>query len=152
MKASLSHYHIACPNKFELAEWYKSHLGFEIVQDVEALGERDGPLIVSGDGGRTGISIFTSKDLKRDFALKCIPAFEVSTKDFIDFYKAEKARRPETAIYDHLSSFSVYFFDPMGTKLEFTAANYQETKDALAKEQILPKVMNPSHDPDYQKR
>jgi hypothetical protein len=150
MNARLNHYHIVCPNKFELAEWYKKNLGFEIIQDVEELGERDGPLIISGDGGKTGISIFTHKgSAKKEFAIQCIPSFEISIQDFVTFYREQKKINPDVAVYDHLTSLSIYFFDPMGTRLEFTASNYIEAKSVLESEQVPVKTMNPSHDPAY---
>lgn len=150
MKASLNHYHISCRDKFELAWWYQEKLGFELIVDLEALGEKDGPVIVSADGGQTGISIFTAKkDLDRDFSIKTIPAFEVSPEDFLDFYKSHKKEVADVVIYDHRVSFSIYLFDPVGSKIEIVCNQYQKLEPLLKKDGIFPKRMNPVHDPAY---
>jgi len=150
MKLSLSHYHIRCRDKAVLADWYRKKLGFEILSDVEAMGEKEGPLFVSADGGKTGIAIF-SKEKGRDeeFKLTCIPAFEASPESFLEFYKSLKIEIPDLVIYDHLISYSLYFADPVGTKLEVLCSKYAEMGEKLKEAGIPTKRMNPSHDPAY---
>ena len=52
MKSTLNHIHLVTRDKFELAKWYQETLGFEVIADIEALGEKRGPLYISADGGK----------------------------------------------------------------------------------------------------
>jgi len=150
MKCSLSHYHISTNDKFQLAQWYKSNFGFEVIEDVESFGEQDGPILISADGGKSGISIFSKKAQDRNFALTCTPAFEVSPEDFIELYKTQYQKDPKIIVYDHFISLSIYLMDPMGTRLEFMSSQHERLREVLNKSKIPMKRINPSKDTAYQ--
>ncbi len=150
MKLSLSHYHVSCPDKMALARWYQTKLGFQIVANVEDLGEKDGPVFISADGGNSGIAIFTAK-ASAQVGTKCIPAFEASPESFLQFYENQRHETSNLVVYDHLISFSIYIVDPVGTKIEILCSQYKTMAPLLEKAGITAKRMNPSHDPSYQK-
>jgi hypothetical protein len=149
MKCTLNHYHVSAPDKFELASWYQQNFGFEIVTDIEALGEKNGPILISADGGRSGISIFSKGDRDRSYALPGVPAFEVAPDDFVQLYSERLKVSPDLVVYDHLVSLSIYVIDPVGTKIEFVCNDHQSLRPRLSSLKIPVKTMNPSNDSHY---
>ncbi len=139
-----------CPDKFELAQWYVSKLNFKIMNDVEALGEKDGPLFISGDGGHTGIAIFSSASkADKDFSVNVIPAFELSPDDFVAYVKEQLSAGLAFTVYDHIISFSIYIVDPQGTKIELVSHQVAVLAPQLKALGIQVKKMNPVHDPNF---
>ena len=68
----------------------------------------------------------------------------------MEFHGRRKLQVPETTVYDHLVSFSIYLLDPTGTKIEILCSRYAAVGALLKKAGIVAKRMNPSHDPAYQ--
>lgn len=136
MEISLQHFHIVSQNKYNLAEWYEEHLGFQIMNDVEKLGEKNGPLLISGDKGKTFISIFNQYSAELVIGTKCIPAFHLKPSDFLKLYKHFNHFTPNLEVQDHRVFCSFYVHDPDQTLLEFSCSDYQTIKSLLENEGI----------------
>ena len=99
MQVSLQHIHIVTENKFQLAKWYCDNLGFEVLGDIEAMGESEGPIFISGDGGKTALSLFNKKARHKVIGTNCIPAFELEPEDFIRLYTIFKDNENNLEIF-----------------------------------------------------
>jgi|GEM_PF-3969543 len=135
MKISLQHIHLVSPNKLQLADWYCRNLGFTIIEDLEARGEPNGPVLITSDKGLTGLSIFTSS--KNDNT--SLPAFGVDTATFVQLHGKFSAPR----IYDHYHFLSFYVKDGDGNKLEICCLEYDALKAVLGREQAPIFLMTP---------
>ncbi|HKM59156.1 MAG TPA: VOC family protein [Chthoniobacterales bacterium] len=123
----IDHVEIEVPERYEAARWYRVALGFEICRDYEFWAEvADGPLMISTDDGETKLALFDGQPQRavRPVGIRRI-AFRIGGEDFVtlihhlDSLKGgDVVRRSE--ISDHGKSFSVYFSDPYGNKLEVT--------------------------------
>jgi hypothetical protein len=143
MNFQLNHLHIVSEDKLRLAKWYCENLGFKIIADIEALGEAEGPVFVSGDDGRTGITIFTKRERHKGAGTTVIPAFEVLPESLIHLYKKYR-QKEDILIYDHLIFFSIYVFDGDQNKLEIMSMQYEKMRELLKKEGIPSRAINPS--------
>lgn len=135
MSLSLQHIHLVSPDKFKLADWYCKHLGFSIIEDLEAIGEHKGPVLISSDNGVTGLSIFTSTNKDNT----SLPAFSTDALSFIDLLR----KFLEPRVYDHYHFVSFYTKDGDGNKLEICCMSYQTAIAELEREKIEVFLMNP---------
>lgn len=140
LKVSLNHIHLVAKDKYQLFEWYQKYLGFEIVDDIEKLGEEGGPLFISSDNGSTAISIFTRKKAT-EFNVVCLPAFSTSAEDFSKCFIMFEGE--DLQIYDHYIFFSFYPQDIMGNKLEISCLDYKKCKKILEEKKISYKKWQP---------
>ena len=134
----IDHVEIEVPNRYEAARWYQAVLGFEICQEYEFWAEPGyGPLMLSTDGGKTKLALFdgTPQGAGRPIGIRRI-AFRVDGERFFKFIEHLDAmagnpavRRSE--IFDHEKSFSVYFADPYGNRLETTTYDYNAVRNQL---------------------
>ena len=134
----IDHVEIEVPNRYEAARWYQAVLGFEICREYEFwAGPGYGPLMISTDGGQTKLALFdgTPQGTDRPIGIRRI-AFRVDGEQFFKFIKHLDAmtgtpavRRSE--IFDHEKSFSVYFEDPYGNRLETTTYDYNTVRNQL---------------------
>ena len=144
MQVSLQHIHIVTENKFQLAKWYCDNLGFEVLGDIEAMGESEGPIFISGDGGKTALSLFNKKARHKVIGTNCIPAFELEPEDFIHLYTTFKDNENNLEIFDHYLFLSFYAEDPDGSKLEFTSLKHEELRSLLNQRNFTYKKINPA--------
>ena len=135
MKISLNHIHLVAKDKYRLFDWYEEYLNFKIIDDIEKLGEKGGPLFISSDDGMTAISIF-SRDKADEFKRVCIPAFSCNSHDFLEAYLRFKNDDEGLEIFDHHIFLSFYPTDPEGTKLEITCLDVLEIRQLLSEKQI----------------
>jgi len=120
MPLSLQHIHLVSHNKEKLASWYCEKLGFKITDDLEKMGEPDGPILITADGGVTSISVFTRKRPIQNI----FPAFSCTIDRFMEIRNHFDTPR----IYDHFRFFSFYIYDPDQNKIEICVTEYDQAK------------------------
>ncbi|MEC9283464.1 MAG: VOC family protein [Bdellovibrionota bacterium] len=144
MQVSLQHIHIVAQDKIQLARWYCENLDFEILGDIEELGEKEGPIFISGDGGKTALSLFQRKERHRGVGTNCIPAFEISPEDFLKLFDRFNSEENTLEVFDHYLFLSFYTEDPDGSKLEFTSLKHEKLRSLLNQRNIPYKNINPA--------
>ncbi len=144
-KYKLDHVHLLVANRDESAAWFERVLGFEKVEESE---DPYGPLTVSGDGGTTGLALFTSKvapDPNR------VVAFRVDGKEFEAFANRVADLRLTSAngeivrvtdVVDHGDVLSFYFTDPEGNAFELTTYDVESARQGI-RELIAETMMRP---------
>jgi catechol-2,3-dioxygenase len=135
----IDHVELEVPDRYEAARWYRAALGFDICKEYEFWAEgADGPLMISADGGKTKLALFDGQPQGggRPIGIRRI-AFHVGGEDFLQLVSdldkltgSDAVRR--SAISDHQKSFSVYFADPWGNRLEVTTYEEQIVRGQLA--------------------
>jgi catechol 2,3-dioxygenase-like lactoylglutathione lyase family enzyme len=131
---SIDHVELIVPDRQAAAAWYDDVLGLTPVSGTDhwALDAR-GPLMISGDGGRTCLALFTGS--KPEGAPKGglrRVAFAVSGTQFLKFveYGRGLGLMP-MKVQDHNLTISVYFEDPYGHLLEVTTYDHEMARAAL---------------------
>lgn len=138
--ASLQHIHLVSLDKYALAKWYEKFLDFKIIEDIEKLGEKNGPLFISSDNSNTAISIFNVSTLdKPEAKTNCIPAFSVTASDFIEKFYKFKQEVDGLEIIDHILFYSFYVNDLHGTRIEICCFELENIKKALIEESLVAK-------------
>lgn len=140
---SLDHVELFVPDRYEAAKWYQEVLGLSIVPEYQDwASEARGPLMISSDGGRTKLALFTGAPpgSRRDTIGFHRVAFRVAGETFLTFVARlvavpvfNEAGLQVTAqnIIDHDKAFSIYFCDPFGHRLEVTTYDYEEVVPRL---------------------
>ena len=136
--SQIDHVELEVPNRYEAARWYQIVLGFEICREYESWAEPAyGPLMISSDDGKTKLALFDgrSQGAAHPIGIRRI-AFRIAGENFLKFVgdldalkEIEKIRRSE--ISDHEKSFSVYFADPYGNRLEVTTYEHEVVRAQL---------------------
>ncbi|MCB9061573.1 MAG: hypothetical protein H6622_08635 [Halobacteriovoraceae bacterium] len=135
MSISLQHIHLVAEKKYELAKWYIDKLDFKIIDDIEKLGEKDGPLFISGDGGKTALSIFNRRADLKEFKNTCLPAFCVSSENFLELYNKFSCHEKIEIIHHHLFV-SFYILDFEGNKIEINCLDVKKIENVLKNNHI----------------
>jgi catechol 2,3-dioxygenase-like lactoylglutathione lyase family enzyme len=141
----IDHVEFFVPDRFEAATWYRDVLGLEIIESYRFWSDDPrGPLMISSDGGRTKLALFTGPpQYGRETAGFYLVAFRVEGPAFLAFLNRLPALglrnyRGETltsrSFSDHELAFSVYFVDPWGHRLEVTTYDHDTVRLAA----ILP--------------
>jgi hypothetical protein len=111
-------------------------LGLKTVPGTEDWArDRGGPLMISGDGGRTCIALFEGPpvDAIRNRGFRRV-AFGVSGAEFVAFVEFGRSMGLDMSVQDHVTTVSVYFRDPYGHDLEVTTRDHEHARSAtLAK-------------------
>lgn len=144
-KYQLDHIHLLVSDRDAAAIWYERTFGFERIEESE---DPYGPLTLSGDGGTTGIALFTSKI---EAEPNRVVAFRVDANEF----QAFAARIPKlglahgegevlkvTDVIDHGDVLSYYFVDPDGNAFELATYDVEVARRGI-KEQIAETLMRP---------
>jgi catechol-2,3-dioxygenase len=121
----IDHVELEVPDRYAAASWYQTVLGFEICPEYEPwAGAAYGPLMISTDGGNTKLALFEGQPqgLERPIGIRRI-GFSIGGDDLVRLIEeltalkgGDAVKRSEMA--DHGKSFSVYFSDPYGNRLE----------------------------------
>jgi catechol 2,3-dioxygenase-like lactoylglutathione lyase family enzyme len=136
----IDHVELEVPDRYAAARWYRTVLGFEICREFEPWAEATrGPLMISTDGGETKLALFEGQPqgVERPIGIRRI-AFRIGGDDFIRLIEELDTLKGDDAvdrseIVDHGKSFSVYFNDPYGNRLEVTTYDYEAMRGKLAK-------------------
>ena len=131
----IDHVELFVPDRYEAAKWYEQALGLEIARDYEFWAkDPGGPLMIMTADGATKLALFSGEPRgTRPTAGFHRVAFRVDGPGFVEF-----CRRLETVainrndgqrltpgdIVDHDQSWSLYFVDPWGHRLEVTTYDY----------------------------
>lgn len=132
----IDHVEVLVPDVNEAAAWYEGVLGLTPVADLPWTE----PLMISSDGGSTKLALFEGKPQEGNVGWRRV-AFRVSGTTFLEFLgRLEEV--PVSApngstvsaddVVDHDVSFSIYFADPYGNRLEITTYDHDEVKDAIS--------------------
>lgn len=133
----IDHVEFFVPDRHEAAEWYDRVLGIKIVPDFAYWAEDPGgPLMISPDGGHTKLALFVGDAQgKRQTAGFHRVAFRVDGDGFMAFlthiethpvYGVNGDRITQKSVVDHDKSWSIYFCDPWGHRLEVTTYDYDQ--------------------------
>ena len=132
----LDHVHVLVADRERAARWYAQTLGFT---ELERAADPYGPLVVSGDGGVTGLALFTSRVPSEP---NRVVAFRVDGEEFLAFAArllrhelrgpSGSRLRPEDAV-DHDDVLSYYFADPDGNAYELLTGDVERARSGLAR-------------------
>ena len=134
----IDHVELEVPNRYEAAHWYCSVLGFEICREYEPWAETaGGPLMISTVEGGTKLALFEGcpQGAENPVGFRRV-AFRTGATEFLAFVQTSDAARKKNAlelsrIIDHQKSFSVYFSDLYGNRLEVTTYDYEAVRVRL---------------------
>jgi catechol 2,3-dioxygenase-like lactoylglutathione lyase family enzyme len=138
----IDHVELFVPARLEAARWYREVLGLEVVEAYEHWAENPGgPLMISPDGGSTKLALFRGEpQASRETAGFHRVAFRVDGETFlgflsrlvgIDVFDHTGTRVLSSSAVDHGESFSLYFSDPWGHRLEVTTYDSAEIRDRM---------------------
>lgn len=131
---TIDHVELLVPDRAAAAAWYQDILGMQPVAGTEQWArDSGGPLMISGDGGRTCLALFQGPptDATTQDGFRRV-AFRVTGAEFVAF--VEHGRRlglKPMAVQDHTTAISVYFSDPWGHDLEVTTGDHEEGRAAV---------------------
>lgn len=145
----IDHVELFVPDRHQAAGWYSRVLGLQVIPEYEFWAEDPrGPLMISSDGGGTKLALFEGDSQgQRPTAGFHRVAFRVRAPAFLAFLaKVEKLKLvdhesrgvTERSAVDHDLSFSIYFSDPFGHRLELTSYDHTEIRTALAAVETRP--------------
>ena len=141
----IDHVELFVPDRHEAAKWYARVLGLRILpQHEDWSDDPSGPLMISSDGGRTMVALFTGtpQGAAPPTGWRRV-AFRVDAAAFVRFlehgltngvFDAEGARLEALEVVDHSKAFSVYFCDPWGNRLEVTSYDYGKLQISLRRD------------------
>ena len=129
---TIDHVELYVPDRLSAASWYAGVLGCEPVPGESWAADPGGPLMISPDGGRTKLALFTGEPQgNRASAGFYRVAFRVSATEFLAFTaRMDSLGLKETREVDHGSAWSVYFADPWGHRLEVTTYEVEPVRAA----------------------
>ena len=134
--ASLQHIHLVSLDKYKLFNWYEEFFDFKIIEDIEKLGEKNGPLFISADEGKTAISIFNISVMNESSKTNCIPAFSYSAEKFVEKYFLFLENEIDVKVFDHYLFYSFYTNDPEGTRIELCTFDIENAKALFEEKKI----------------
>jgi catechol 2,3-dioxygenase-like lactoylglutathione lyase family enzyme len=153
----IDHVELFVPDRRDAADWYRQVLGLTIVGEYEHWAkDRQGPLMISSDGGSTKLALFEGRPQgDREAAGWHLVAFRVSENNFERFlgrldeltltdHHGETVSRD--SVKDHGLAHSIYFNDPYGHRLELTTYVEDDIEVLDPTEAIAPDVDLPSTD------
>lgn len=130
---TLDHVELYVPDRVSAAAWYARVLGCEPVAGAESwAADPDGPMMISPDGGRTKLALFTGEPQGNRATVGFHRvAFRVSATEFLAFTaRMAGLGLKEARVVDHGGAWSVYFSDPAGHRLEVTTYEVEPVRAA----------------------
>ncbi len=131
---TIDHVELFVPDRREAAAWYRRVLGLEIIPEHEDWAEHpEGPLMISSDGGRTMLALFTGEPQgSQTTAGFHRVAFRVGGAAFLAF--RDRLKDLEAVLRDHDKAWSLYFSDPWGHRLEVTTYDHAYVAERVPRE------------------
>ena len=135
--SQIDHVHVYVADRRAAARWYSDVLGLEVSHDIES-DEDGGPLVVSSDGGNTGLALFKARPGAGRTSTTV--AFRVGGAGFLAFLGRLASLKVEgedgralaaSDVVDHDYCYSVYFNDPDGNPYELTTYDYDDVRARL---------------------
>jgi catechol 2,3-dioxygenase-like lactoylglutathione lyase family enzyme len=135
--SQIDHVHVYVSDRRAAARWYAEVLGLEVCHDIES-DDDGGPLVVSSDGGSTGLALFKAKPGVARTSTTV--AFRVGGDGFLDFLGRLPSLKVEgeggralaaSDLVDHDYCYSLYFNDPDGNPYELTTYDYEGVRARL---------------------
>lgn len=128
----IDHVELYVPDRAVAADWYERVLGLKRFGKAASWADNpQGPLMISPDGGRTMVALFTGPPQgNTDAAGLCRLAFRVDGPGFLEFIGSGVV---EVEVKDHGMAFSAYFDDPWGTPLEVTTYDSVKVRNELTR-------------------
>ena len=138
----IDHVEMFVPDRYQAADWYPRVLGIKIIPEYEFWAEDlHGPLMISSDGGSTKLALFEGEHPgKRGTAGFHRLAFHVGASRFLQFLTRLAQLNLQdndgqivtpAMVVDHQQSYSIYFFDHYGHRLEVTTYEYDLAAELL---------------------
>ena len=133
----IDHIEISVKDKGKSVKWYKEILGLEPLKELELWNKNGGPLFIGNKDGSIKIALFNgTKD--SDGSINRM-AFRTTGDKFINFLNrvddlglfSLKEKVTKKQVVDHNLSFSIYFDDPDGNKLELTCYDHENLKSKI---------------------
>ena len=126
----IDHVELYVPDRAEAADWYERVLGLKRYGKAASWAENPhGPLMISPDGGRTMVALFTGPPQGNAESIGlCRLAFRADARGFLEFVKSGIV---EVEVKDHTLAISAYFTDPWGTPLEVTTYEVEIARTGL---------------------
>ena len=129
---AIDHIEIYVEDQAKAAKWYDEIFGFKIIKELEFWSKNNGgPLFVGNLNNNIKIALFQgNKD--NNGSIRRI-AFRVSGKHFLLFLNSLSTipvfslgkKLEKQSVIDHEISYSIYFNDLDGNKLELTSYDYE---------------------------
>ena len=134
---TLDHVELYVPDRLQAAEWYGRVFGARPIPGTEPwAADPRGPLMISPDGGRTKLALFTGEPQgSRPTAGFHRIAFRLGAQDWLGFvsrldeFGLTEGEAP-ARIMDHSVAWSAYFTDPWGHRLEVTTYEHETVRRA----------------------
>lgn len=128
----IDHVELYVPDRPAAADWYERILGLKRFGKAAPWAENPlGPLMISPDGGRTMVALFTGPPQGSTEAVGlCRLAFRSDATGFLEFVRSGVV---EVEVKDHGMAFSAYFTDPWGTPLEVTTYDAESVRSELGR-------------------
>ncbi len=135
----IDHVEMVVSDREAAIDWYRTVLGLETRDEFDAWIETGGPVLCSSDGGATNLALFEGERRADDdpTGFRRV-AFRVDAEDFLAFveradelplYDPDAGELDDLEIVDHERSYSTYFCDPDGNRLEITTYDYDAVSD-----------------------
>jgi catechol 2,3-dioxygenase-like lactoylglutathione lyase family enzyme len=139
---ALDHVELFVPDRRRAARWYSDALGLSIVVPFERWADDPrGPLMVSSDGGATMLALFEGEPERgRPAAGFRRVAYRADGEGFLSLlehlsglpvYDESGDSLSGLDPVDHDGSWSTYFCDPWGHRLEVTTYDYEMVRQRL---------------------
>lgn len=132
----IDHVEMFVKNRLEAAKWYEEIFGLQPIKELE-IWTKIGPLFI-GNKDRSVTLAMMNGTKNNDGSINRM-AFRASGEKFVDFLNRLddmglfflKDRVTKDKVVDHDISFSIYFDDPDGNKLELTCYDYDFVKSKI---------------------
>ena len=136
----IDHVHLEVRDRDVAAEWYRRVLGLVRHEGLaQWADDPSGPLILATSDTKPVLSLFAreSEPASRDTTI----AFRVTGQQFLDFLGelsslglTHRSGRQLTSVdvVDHDLSWSLYFLDPDGNRLEVTTYDYENVRSGIS--------------------